>query len=545
MGLETGARVGPYRITGVLGAGGMGEVYRAHDSSLGRDVALKVLPPDVASDKERLARFAREARVLASLDHPNIGTIHGWEDSTGLQAIVLELVEGPTLRERMASGPMRLDDALGIARQIADALESAHEQGIVHRDLKPANIKIRPDGRVKVLDFGLAKALEGDEGRPNDSATTVAATRSGVALGTPAYMSPEQARGEAVNRRTDIWSFGVVLFEMLAGRHPFGSGPPTEVMAAILRATPEWEALPAGTPPQVTRLLRRCLEKDPRSRIHDIGDARLELEDAIAGRSSSPSGSTYAASSGGIARGWSRGAQIGAAAGGLIVVGAAITGAYVLGARRAAPLSAPAAEMRFQVMAPADAYFQNAPAVSPDGRSIAFVAATENGQNQLWVKALSATTATVLPGTKGAIFPFWSPDSASIGFFAEGQLKRVSARGDRPPSKVCDASLGRGGAWFDDGTIVFAPDGFAPLLRVPASGGTPIGLTELNKAQGELSHRFPARVSGKYLLFYVTENDREAAGARLISLDDPSHQIKSYPGIDEAEYADGFLFTVK
>jgi Tol biopolymer transport system component len=538
MALSAGTRLGPYEITGVLGAGGMGEVYRARDSALGRDVALKVLPSDVANDRERLGRFAREARVLASLNHPNIGAIHGWEESTGVHAIVLELIEGPTLRDRILAGPLPIDQALGIARQIADGLEAAHDQGIVHRDLKPANIKVRSDGRVKVLDFGLAKALQGDQASaPNESVTTVAATRSGIALGTPAYMSPEQARGETVTRKTDVWSFGVVLFEMLSGRHPFGTGPSTEVVAAILRATPEWEALPAGTPPAVTRLLRRCLEKDPRSRIHDIGDARLEIEDAISGRSSSPSGSN-AATGGGAAHGWSRSTRIVAAIGALVVV-AVVAAAYFLGGRG----STPSADMvSLSIVAPVGTRFQNTAAVSPDGKVVAFVASSQGAPQQLWIRTLSSQVTKVLPGTDGAKFPFWSPNSGSIAFFADGKLKRTNVAGDSPPIPICDAELGRGGAWIDENTIVFAPAIFSPLMRVTVASGQVFPLTTLDKTR-DVSHRFPSRISDKYLAYGATLD--KGYEVRLIALDAPDRIIRTYPIAGNVEFANGFLLFVR
>jgi hypothetical protein len=511
------------------------------DAALGRDVALKVLPPEVASDREYVARFAREARTLASLNHPNIGTIYGWESSTGGQALVLELVEGPTLRDRIVAGPLPLEEALGIARQIADALEAAHDQGIVHRDLKPANIKVRPDGRVKVLDFGLAKALEGDRPiAPGESTMTDVGTRTGIVVGTPAYMSPEHARGEAVTRKTDVWSFGVVLFEMLSGRHPFGRGSSTEVMAAVLRASPEWESLPAGTPPAVTRLLRRCLEKEPRSRIHDIGDARLEIEDAISGRSSSPSGSS-AAAGGDASRGWSRGARIATAAA-LVIVGAAIAAAYLPGGR---PSTAPPPMVRLSIVPPLGTRLQNVPAVSPDGTMVAFIAARQGAPGQLWIRALSSRDSRILTGTEGVTFPFWSPDSRRIGFFADGKLKRVDAPGDNPPIPICDAKSGRGGAWLDDGTIVFTPEPYGPLARVPESGGLPVAFTTVNTADGELDHRFPARVPGGYLLYLVYKASAKTSGVRLVTLNAPNRALKFYQGIPAAEYDDGFLLFVK
>jgi serine/threonine protein kinase len=289
MALGPGVTLGHYEVVASLGAGGMGEVWRARDTRLGREVALKVLPPAFASDPERMSRFGREARVLASLNHPHIGAIYGLEDADGVTALVLELIEGPTLADRIAPGPMPVDEALPIARQIAAALEAAHEQGIVHRDLKPANVKVKADGTVKVLDFGLAKALQPQvgsaAGEPTHSPTVTAPTQKGVILGTAAYMAPEQARGAPVDRRADVWAFGCVLFEMLAGRRPFVGADVTDTLAAVLRSEPVWESLPASTPPPILKLLRRCLQKTAANRLRDIGDARLEIEDAIAGLS--------------------------------------------------------------------------------------------------------------------------------------------------------------------------------------------------------------------------------------------------------------------
>ena len=282
MALQLGTTLGPYEIQAKLGAGGMGQVWQATDTQLNRQVALKILPDAFADDPDRLARFQREAQVLASLNHPNIGGIHGLEESDGVKALVLELVEGPTLADRIATGPIPLDEALPIARQIAEALEAAHERGIIHRDLKPANIKVRDDGTVKVFDFGLAKALEGPGGDPSESPTvTAAATATGVILGTAAYMSPEQARGKPVDKRVDIWAFGALLYEMLAGRRPFKGRDVSETLGAVLQLAPDWDALPDDTPPRLTTLLRRCLEKEPKQRVHDVADVRLAMEGAF------------------------------------------------------------------------------------------------------------------------------------------------------------------------------------------------------------------------------------------------------------------------
>ncbi|MGH9411235.1 MAG: protein kinase domain-containing protein, partial [Vicinamibacterales bacterium] len=437
MPLSAGTRLGPYEITGTLGAGGMGEVYRARDVRLARDVALKVLAPQVERDGHALTRLAREARVLASLNHPNIGAVHGWEESSGVHAIVLELVEGPTLLERIAAGPLGLDEALKIARQIADALDAAHEQGIVHRDLKPANIKVRPDGRVKVLDFGLAKALTPDRSDP-EAATAMSLTQSGVIVGTPAYMSPEQARGEPVTRSADVWAFGVVIYEMLAGRRPFAGASPSDTLAAILHETPDWDALPRRTPEAILRLLQRCLEKDPHSRLRDIGDARLEIEDARASLSGASSGTRRAAGELAGAHRWSKGRRLAVVAGMLFLIGAAATGAYLVG-RSGSP--APTSLVtRLALLPPRGKQLTSAPAMSPDGRSIAFVAQNDDGTGRmLWLRELSSEQSRELPGTADAEYPFWSPDGKNIAFFVKsgGKLERLRI-GDTAPELICD-----------------------------------------------------------------------------------------------------------
>jgi len=536
--LAPGSSIGPYRIERLLDVGGMGEVYRAHDTTLGRDVAIKILPRLFTSDAERLTRFEREARFLATLNHPHIAAIYGVVDADGVRGLVLELVEGPTLADRLIAGPLPVAEALRIAHQIAEALEAAHDKGVVHRDLKPANIKITPDGVVKVLDFGLAKAVgAGATGRETDEAPTIVSDRTtpGLILGTTAYMSPEQARGAEVTRRTDVWAFGAILFEMLTGHRPFGGVTVSDVLAAVLRATPDWNALPADTPPTITRLVRRCLERDPKARMHDIGDARLEIEDAIKALEAGPTIDRAArADRGTTGRGSSRRVLLAAAA--ILVIAALAAAAYFLGSRRG-----PAAvqEARLQMPPPNGTRFVSVPAVAPDGRQIAFVTAPNaGGPSQLWIRLLAADTAMALAGTEDASYPFWSPDSRSVAFFAGGKLKRLNLAGGGP-IVIGDAALGRGGLWLDDGSIVFAPSQFTPLMRVGVAGGEPAPFTKL--ATDEMGHRFPQRLPDGQLLYFSVNRTPARSGTRLIAIDAPERPVNFFATSGAAQYLNGFL----
>ena len=488
-----GARLGRYEIVAPLGSGGMGEVYRARDTKLGRDVAIKVLPELLLANPERRARFDREARMLAALNHPNIAAIYGveeFEEGTGsgkaaVQALVLELVEGPTLAERVANGRLPISEALTIARQVAEALEAAHNRDIIHRDLKPANIKITPDGRAKVLDFGLAKALTGDALAPELShspTVTVTATRQGTFLGTPAYMSPEQARGQTVDERADIWAFGCVLYEMLGGRSAFAGKTLTDTLAKILEREPDWRALPESTPQRVQDLVRRCLRKDPKQRLHAVADARIEIEDA---QSEPNAGRPTTVSVRRTERlAWT-------VAGLLLALVAVGTIVWI----RPTP-SIPETRLEIATQLTADPVSL---ALSPDGRAIAFVA-THEGRSRLWLRRLDSVAAQPLPGTDGAYYPFWSPDNRSLGFFAEGKLKRIDL--DTTSIQVlADASAGRGGAWNADGVILFAPQA-GPIFRISASGGTRIQVTHLDAQRR--SHRFPQFLAdGRHFLYFV------------------------------------------
>jgi eukaryotic-like serine/threonine-protein kinase len=457
----TGRCIGVYEVLAPLGSGGMAEVYRARDTKLGREVAIKIMSAAFTSDRDRLARFEREARVLASLNHPHIAAIYGVEETDGIRALVLELVEGETLAERIARGSnpkgtgVPVKDALDIARQIADALDAAHERGIIHRDLKPANIKITPDGVVKVLDFGIAKLdARGADKAELSPTITIGGTSEGLIIGTAAYMSPEQARGLPIDKRTDIWAFGCVLYEMLTGSAAFARETLTDTIAAVVEREPNWSALPIMTPQGVHRLLRWCLEKDLRRRLRDATDVRVQVEDALNEPSVSavPSPGSYRR-----ARGWRAATAI------ALVAASIATASYLSRPRVDAP------EIRLEITTPPTTDPVSL-AVSPDGLKVAFTATTD-GETRLWVRSLSSTQAQAFSGTDGASFPFWSPDGRSIGFFAQRQLKRIDL--DSGAIRVlAPAEGGRGGAWADDGTILFQPTpGVGPLFRISAGGG--------------------------------------------------------------------------
>jgi len=471
----------------------MGEVYRATDTKLHRDVALKVLPEEFSRDAERMARLEREAHLLASLNHPNIAAIHGLEESNGVRALVMELVDGPTLAERIAQGPIPIDEALPIARQIAEALEYAHERGIIHRDLKPANVKLTGDGSVKVLDFGLAKAIEGDSATADASKSptlTLAATRAGVILGTAAYMSPEQAKGKPADRRADIWAFGVVLYEMLAGQPLYTGETVSEILAHVITQEPRWEALPENTSPKIRLLLGRCLTKDPKQRLQAIGEARITFDTAAI-----ETGSVAAVAPRPL---WWRTWP-------WAVLSAALTLAVlVLVWRPWQESPKPALPVRLSVQLGVDAHLGSdwgAHAVlSPDGRLLAFAGRGTDQKWRVYVRRLDQLHATPLSGTDGARNISFSPDGEWIAFFAEGKLKKISAQGGSAVT-LCDALEDRGGSWGEDGTIVFA-EWRGGLCRVPSTGGAPEPLTTLDQTAGEVSHHWPQTLPGaKALLF--------------------------------------------
>jgi serine/threonine protein kinase/Tol biopolymer transport system component len=526
MTLLVGAQVGVYEILSALGAGGMGEVYRATDTVLKRQVALKILPPEVANDPERVARFQREAEVLASLNHPNIAHLYGLERSGGTLALVMELVEGPTLADRIAKGAIPLDEALPIAKQIAEALEVAHEQGIIHRDLKPANIKVRDDGTVKVLDFGLAKAMEPaavmrTSVSMSPTITTPAMTLAGIILGTAAYMSPEQAAGRSVDKRSDIWSFGVVLWEMLTGKQLFAGETISHTLADVLRAEIDFSSLPAKTPQSVRTLLRRCLDRDVKRRLRDVGEARIATDQAIA---DPQGGATLTLESAEVKRRrWRRSAALLFTSGISAAIVVAVIALYV----RPFVLKPVTDERGFQfrVGPPAGMVFRSGygggAAISPDGRTIAFVAGS--GRSSLWVRRLDVLAAHELPGTTGAAYPFWSPDSRSIGFFAEGKLNKIDVSGG-PPVFITAALNPRGGSWGSGGTIVFGPTEGA-LQRVAASGAQS-AVTNLDPINGETSHRWPQLLpDGRHVLYFVRTMKPHRDGIYLSTLDRPNEKV--------------------
>jgi len=510
MPLVAGAKLGPYEIRNLIGAGGMGEVYRARDPRLGRDVAIKVLLEVFAKDAERMARFEREAQLLAALNHPNIATLLGLEESDKSGALVMELVEGPTLADRLAAGPIPLDEALPIARQIAEALEYAHEKSIVHRDLKPANVKLTREGVVKVLDFGLAKALgddPGEAGSANSPTLSLAATRAGMILGTAAYMAPEQAKGKPVDRRADIWAFGVVLFEMLTGRRLYSGETAAETLAAVMMKEPALDPLPAETPQAIRKLLRRCVEKDRKRRLQSIGEARIAIEEELA----TPARDAAVVAASPPPRPKRALAWMALVAAVATVAALALAVAYF----RRTPAEARAVSL---ALPPPEKASFGPIAVSPDGRRVAFTA-TQAGRTQLWVRPLDSTAAQALPGTEDASYPFWSPDSRFLGFFAQGKVKKIEASGG-PPRTLADAPAGRGGTWSRDGVIIFAPAPGAGLSRLAASGVEAKPLTTLDPSRLENSHRWPVFLpDGRHYLCYVRSPLREHRGIYVFGLD--------------------------
>ena len=509
MALEAGTRIGSFVVGAPLGEGGMGVVFRARDTKLQRNVALKLLPEHFADDPDSLSRFRREAQVLAALNHPNIAQIYGLEDSGNTYCIIMELVDGETLQERLARGPMTVEDALPIARQIAEALEAAHERGIMHRDLKPANIKLTSDEKVKVLDFGLAKVYEATNipQNPSNSPTLSAAqTMGGVILGTAAYMSPEQARGRAVDKRTDIWAFGCVLYEMLTGQQAFRGEDTTEILASVVKSEPDWQMLPANIPPNIHMLLLRCVQKDIKKRTRDAGDIVIELEQApLAPIRPLAASSPMAAI---VSR---RSLLAGLAA---LVIGGAAAGVAVW---RLKPV--PAAPVRRLTMTLSRSQRLAGLDLTPmtfsrDGKRLAYVA-TAGGREQLYIRDMDSFEAKALNGTEGARSPFFSPDGQWVGFFTTDRLKKVSVSGGPPVTLSRVEDGGRGGSWGTDGNIVFASGYVSGLFLVSAAGGSVQPLTTLDRQKAEGSHRFPHYLSGSGALLFTVGTGGSWDDARI------------------------------
>jgi Tol biopolymer transport system component len=538
--LESGARLGPYEILSALGAGGMGEVYRARDTKLNRDVAIKVLLPAVANDPDRLARFSREAQVLASLNHPNIAHIYGIEGA----AIVMELVEGEDLAQRISRGPIPLDAALPIARQIAEALEAAHDHGIIHRDLKPANIKVRPDGTVKVLDFGLAKAIEtgaglrapGSADLANSPTLSNHATQAGIILGTAAYMSPEQAAGKAVDRRSDLWAFGAVLLEMLTGQTAFKGETVSHVIAAVLKDEPHWATLPAATPDSVRRLLRRCLEKDRKRRCESASDARLEIDDAITPSSVSNSPKP----SHNHRQPWAPAAAV-------VVAGLLIGAAGWLMPR--GPDTAATGEVVRFAIPDSDRVVVSAQdgdmALSPDGRSLAFVGYGE-GAPRIWVRRLDTIEARPLAGTEGSGYLSWSPDSRSLVFMTGGRANRIAVASGAPQvltdtTRVGGASPIRDGqvSWGADGHILSAAS--RGVWRINANDGTVTNVLPTSDDTHTYAELLPG---GRHMLVGIRPNDPTKAGTFAIAVDGGA-RTRIFPFLTRARYSMGRLLYIR
>ncbi len=507
-----GKSIGPYEVIGSLGRGGMGEVYRARDSRLGRDVALKILPPEFAGDAERLARFQREARMLAALQHQNIAAIYGLEELDGHPVLVMELADGDDLSVRLGGGALPVDEVQKIAAQLAAGLEYAHEQGVVHRDLKPANIKVAPGGRVKILDFGLARALEGPRGASSTMAAaiddTVTRTRDltgvGAVMGTAAYMSPEQTRGYSVDRRADIWAFGVIVFEMLTGQRLFGSETASDTLAAVLRKDPDWALVPADAAPVLTQICRRCLEKDPQLRLRDVGEARIALEGSSSSMMSlrtellgPPPALAPAGRTGRLP---------------LVIAAVAIVAALAVGwlgySGRLGPAPEAARLVRATVvLGEGQGLYLNPgnpgpPVISPDGRRLAFVVQDTSGAVMLGVRALDDELVRLIPGSNGASYPFWGPDSRRVGYFSNNGLSTVDVAGGGPVVPVCPTENAKGGSWSPGDEILFTPNHAAAIFKVDANGGTPVAVTDPEKDEAFRSHRFPHWLpDGKHFLY--------------------------------------------
>jgi serine/threonine protein kinase/Tol biopolymer transport system component len=598
MPLIPGTQLGPYEIIGPLGVGGMGEVYRARDSKLGREVALKILPAAFAADAERMARFRREAQVLASLNHPNIAAVYDMEDGTlpddqppavhtdpnsssralvfsgTPPALIMELVEGPTLAERLKLRRLELDDSLPIARQIAEALEAAHDRGVIHRDLKPANVKIRPDGVVKILDFGLAKAIQGDPASSdlqNSPTITYMSTMAGTILGTAAYMSPEQAKGKPLDRRTDVWSFGCVLFEMFSGKQAFTGETSSDVLADVIRGEPRWPELPATTPPRLVELLHRCLEKDPRQRLQAIGEARIGVEQTLAEitvAANSPAGSAPAVGAGSSTSyaavpapsGFSPPPTASAVYAPprrssvvpwlLVVAFAALAAWFAYNYFAHSPK--PGAAIVTQILPPDGETFAltgnyaGPPQLSPDGRYLAFVGINKEGVHRLWIRYLSDPKPQLIANSEAATEPFWSPDSRSVGYFASGKMYRVDITGGSP-RLITDATNGRGGAWNSSGTILYGPNPTVGLWTVADSGGSGQPFSRPDPLVHSANRRWPQILPDGQHFICFARSDVSAAESGIFagSLDGSALKLVLHTDSSAIYAAPGYLLYIQ
>jgi Tol biopolymer transport system component len=539
-----------YEIKAKLGKGGMGEVFSARDTKLGRDVAIKVLPVELAGDPEREARFQREARALASLQHPNVATVYGFEEVGGVRFLVMELVVGSELTKRMEAGPVPVAETLSIARQIAAGLEAAHENGIVHRDLKPANIMETTEGEVKILDFGLAQAWFGDGAKQGESSSmptiTGAMTQLGTVLGTAAYMSPEQARGGSVDRRTDIWAFGVILFEMLTGKRLFQGETNSDTLAAVLRAEPEWNLLPVAEAPALCRLVERCLERNPKQRLRDIGEARIFLQDG-SGTGSHLSFSSLAPAS--VAADAVRGR-----APALLLIGVtcaclavgALVGWKVLGRPAPAPVLHAMIPPPDKTSYSLGSTHPGGAVISPDGTMLAFAATNGEGVTQLYLRHLDKGESGALSGTETAAYPFWSPDNKYLGYWEESgkKLRKVAVAGG-PPVTLCPAESLKGGSWNSKGEIIFAPGANSGIFMVPEIGGEPVRLTKVGADYN--SHRHPRFLPGGREFLFVGRSSSDAGvhSVFLANLDSTKVPRVISTSQGQAEYIDGNLLTVR
>jgi len=513
--LSPGIRLGPYEVIALIGEGGMGQVYRARDTKLDRDVALKALPESFVHDPDRLARFQREAKVLASLNHPNIAHIHGLEESNGIRALVMEFVEGEDLAQRLTRGAIPIDEALPIAKQIAEALEAAHEQGIIHRDLKPANIKVRPDGVVKILDFGLAKATEPgirDDVNNPMAITDLANTRPGAVFGTPSYMSPEQASGDRVDKRTDIWAFGCVFYEMLVGERAFRSDSVSGILAAVIAADPPWPKLPPRTPTTITRLLHRCLEKNSKHRLRDIGEARIAIDVQLGDLARVLTTRSEGVNIGGFRP--SRTLQLVT-----VLLSLSLVIALIFAIGRYFQRNPAVSATRFEMAA---SQFASDLLISPDGQTVAYVA-SHQGKLAIWVQPFGSVAGHELDGTANATGLFWSPDSRHLGFVADGKLKKIAVSSGAP-QVLCEAAINLPGTWNRDDVILFGgfAGGVPGLLRVSASGSevAPVTVADVSK---EFVHVEPQFLpDGRHFLYYAISSNQRDGALYLGSLDSKS-----------------------